>query len=155
MNEVDREQRITLLTLVPAQDLKTLVESFPTDWMIRPTALPQVGLGMLKLRDSAMGEAFYLGEFPLAQCRISVTTEEGLMAEGGALVMDDSAERVEYLALCDAVLAGRLPGWERVLDLVEMGEQLRLKAEVERKSILAQTRVDFSLLDEDAGGHDD
>lgn len=155
MNEVDREQRITLLTLVPVQDLKALVETFPADWIIRPTALPQVGLGMLKLRDSAMGEAFYLGEFPLAQCRISVTTEEGLMAEGGALVMDDSAERVEYLALCDAVLAGRLPGWERVLDLVEMGEQLRLKAEIERKSILAQTRVDFSLLDEDAGGYDD
>ncbi|MBA55912.1 MAG: phosphonate C-P lyase system protein PhnG [Pseudomonadales bacterium] len=155
MNEVDRECWLSALTRVPAQDLKTLVETFPSDWIIRPTAVPQVGLGMLKLRDSTMGEAFYLGEFPLSQCRVSVTTAEGLMAEGGALVMDDSAERVEYLALCDAVLAGRLPGWERVLDLVEMGVQLQLETELERKSILAQTRVDFSLLDADAGSDND
>lgn len=123
--------------------------------MIRPTALPQAGLGMLKLRESAMGEVFYLGEFPMAQCQVSITTPQGQVAEGGAVVMDDCVERVECLAICDAVLNQHLCGWESVMALVEKGECLRRKIEADRKAILAHTRVDFSLLDDVGEGQDD
>jgi alpha-D-ribose 1-methylphosphonate 5-triphosphate synthase subunit PhnG len=54
------------------------------------------------------------------------------------------------MALCDAVLSARLPGWEQVEDLLEIGLQVQEDESRERKSLLAKTRVDFSLLD-DAG----
>jgi alpha-D-ribose 1-methylphosphonate 5-triphosphate synthase subunit PhnG len=62
-------------------------------------------------------------------------------------------ERAEELALCDAVLAARLPGWRQVYELLQEGMARRAENSRERKAMLARTRVDFSLLD-DVGGDD-
>jgi alpha-D-ribose 1-methylphosphonate 5-triphosphate synthase subunit PhnG len=153
MNQLAREQWVSALSMVPEQSLKSLAKSFPKSWKVMPKALPQSGLGMLKLRDTTLGEAFYLGEFPLASCWLSITTEEGEHAEGSAMVMDDRVDRAEQMALCDAVLSAQLPGWEKVAALIEQGVALRTRQTHERKAILARTRVDFSLLD-DVGGDD-
>lgn len=151
--KVEREQWVSALTAVPEAALKAVVDGFPASWSIRPKVLPQAGLGMLKLRDSAFNEPFYLGEFPLASCWITLTTDDGTTVEGAAQVMDDRVECVEQLALCDAVLAARLPGWESVSSLVEQGMAVRERTAQQRKTILARTRVDFSLLD-DVGDDD-
>jgi alpha-D-ribose 1-methylphosphonate 5-triphosphate synthase subunit PhnG len=148
-----REQWVSALNMVPEQSLTCLANSFPKSWKVTPKALPQSGLGMLKLRDSALGEAFYLGEFPLATCWLKVATEDGEIAQGAAMVMDDRVDRAEQMALCDAVLSARLPGWERVAALIEQGQSLRAEQAYERKAVLAATRVDFSLLD-DVGDDD-
>lgn len=144
---VEREQWVSALTAVPETELQAVLSALPKSWTVRPKALPQAGLGMLKLRDSAHNEPFYLGEFPLASCWLTVTTPDGTTAEGAAQVMDDRIERVEQLALCDAVLAARLPGWEAVSSLVEQGIAVREQTARQRKTILARTKVDFSLLD--------
>ncbi|MBW9263029.1 MAG: phosphonate C-P lyase system protein PhnG [Candidatus Thiodiazotropha sp. (ex. Lucinisca nassula)] len=148
-----REEWVSALTALPEECLAELVKGFPADWNVQPTSLPQVGLGMMKMKESAFNESFYLGEFPLASCTVTVTTESGDHAEGGALVMDDRMERAEQLALCDAVLAGRLPGWQKVEALLHEGSARREQINLERKAMLARTKVDFSLL-EDVGGED-
>ncbi|MEZ5584841.1 MAG: phosphonate C-P lyase system protein PhnG [Candidatus Competibacteraceae bacterium] len=153
MNKLPREAWASALSAVPEETLSAVISRFPGSWKIRPKALPQAGLGMLKMRDSALGEAFYLGEFPLATCWITVVTEAGDMAEGAALIMDDRVERAEQLALCDAVLSARLPGWQQVAELLAQGAERLQDVTQERKSMLARTRVDFSLLD-DVGGDD-
>ncbi|MEW8265731.1 MAG: phosphonate C-P lyase system protein PhnG [Candidatus Thiodiazotropha sp.] len=153
MSNLSREEWVGALSAVPEQSLARLTERFPRSWKVTPKALPQSGLGMLKLRETTLGDAFYLGEFPLATCWLRVTTERGEQAEGCALVMDDRVERAERMALCDAVLAARLPGWEEVAALIEEGIELRAQQSRERKAILARTRVDFSLLD-DVGDED-
>ncbi|MES9942478.1 MAG: phosphonate C-P lyase system protein PhnG [Candidatus Thiodiazotropha sp. 6PLUC7] len=148
MSNLPREQWVRALSAVPEEALASAVQNFPNAWKVTPKALSQEGLGLLKFRDSALGDAFYLGEFPLASCWLSITTPDGVNAEGAAMVMDDRAERAEQMALCDAVLSSRLPGWEAVAKLIDQGcEQLALKAR-ERKTMLAKTRVDFSLLDD-------
>lgn len=148
--ELAREHWVAALSRVPAATLEDLVEGFPSNWVVKAKTLPQSGLGMLKMRDSALGDAFYLGEFPLASCWVSVRTEQGCEAEGAAWVMEDCVERAEQMALCDAVLSGRLPGWEKIVGLLEMGMEVQKHEQRERKSLLAKTHVDFSLLD-DAG----
>ncbi|MES9971824.1 MAG: phosphonate C-P lyase system protein PhnG [Candidatus Thiodiazotropha sp.] len=153
MINLAREQWASALSAVPEDSLQRLADSFPRTWKVTPKALSQSGLGMLKLRDTTLGDAFYLGEFPLASCWLSVTTDGGESAEGAALVMDERVDRAEQMALCDAVLSGRLPGWERVEALIEEGMDLRAQQSLERKAILARTRVDFSLLD-DVGDSD-
>jgi alpha-D-ribose 1-methylphosphonate 5-triphosphate synthase subunit PhnG len=77
-----------------------------------------------------------------------VITSDGQSAEGAAQVMDDRIEIAELLALCDAILSGRLPGHERVHAMIEQGLSVQREKQVERKRILAATQVDFSLLND-------
>jgi alpha-D-ribose 1-methylphosphonate 5-triphosphate synthase subunit PhnG len=151
--ELTREEWGAALAMVSDQRLQGVADALPALWQVRPKVLPQAGLGMLKLRDSAFSDAFYLGEFPLASCQVSITTDEGVVAEGAALVMDDRVERAERLAICDALLAARLPGWEQVELLIQEGRAAQFQLARERKAMLARTRVDFSLLD-DVGDDD-
>jgi alpha-D-ribose 1-methylphosphonate 5-triphosphate synthase subunit PhnG len=148
MSDLEREEWVSVLSALPESRLSEVVASLPSHWQIRPKTLPQAGLGMLRMRDSAFNESFYLGEFPLASSSIVITTGPGESVEGAALVMDDREERAEQLALCDAVLAHRLTGWQQVHELLLEGLALREQASQERKAMLARTRVDFSLLDD-------
>jgi alpha-D-ribose 1-methylphosphonate 5-triphosphate synthase subunit PhnG len=152
MNDIAREEWVSALSAVPESRLSEVVETLSSDWQIRPKTLPQAGLGMLKMRDSALNEPFYLGEFPMASCSVTVTTGSGETVEGAVLVMDDRVERAEELALCDAVLAARLPGWQQLYELLQEGMARRAENSRERKAMLARTRVDFSLLDDVGGG---
>lgn len=150
----DRSQWLRSLMSLPAEVVINAVKILTADWQIKPKALSQSGLGMMKLRDGAFHEPFYLGEIPVATAWLEILTPDGETCEGAAQIMDDSSSLAETLALCDAILANRLSGWEQIADLVDQGmaqiqEQTRI-----RKAMLDRSRVNFSLLDA-AGGEED
>lgn len=145
---IERSQWCNALQAVPEKQILSLTKEMMSTWRVRSKVIPQAGLGMLKLRDSALGEPFYLGEFPLASAWIEVETADGTVAEGAAQIMSDRTELAEALAFCDVVLAERLPGWEQVAELLTEGAAIRARIAEERKQILSRTQVDFSLLDE-------
>ena len=149
----ERKNWVSALSAIPENELVNTVAQLTIDWDVRPKSIPQTGLGMLKLNDTAFNEPFFLGEFPIASAWIEVRTPHGLSAEGAAQVMDDKIELAESLALCDAILSAQLPGWEKISKLVEKGIMNRKAISQERKQILAATKVDFSLLD-DIGDED-
>lgn len=144
---IPRIEWVSALKALPTNDLLALTKKLSEGWTLRPKSVPQSGLGMMKLKDSAYNETFYLGEFPLASAWLEVTTPDGMKVEGAAQVMDDRIEVAEALALCDAVLSSKLPGWKQIYNMVEQGLVINEKTNRERKMILARTRVDFSLLD--------
>ncbi|MDF1579807.1 MAG: phosphonate C-P lyase system protein PhnG [Desulfuromonadales bacterium] len=150
---VERSQWCSALQALPEEQILSLAKEMLSVWQVRPKVIPQAGLGMLKLHDSALCEPFYLGEFPLASAWIEVETADGTLAEGAAQIMSARTELAEALALCDAVLAARLPGWQQVAELLAAGVAIRARIATERKRILSSTQVDFSLLD-DVGGED-
>ncbi|MGD8938052.1 MAG: phosphonate C-P lyase system protein PhnG [Gammaproteobacteria bacterium] len=150
---INRTEWVRALTALPAEQLLSITTSLSSDWKVCPKAVPQSGLGILKLNDSAFAEAFYLGEFPMSTAWLEIQTPDGQIAEGAAQVMDDRAGLAEALALSDAVLSARLPGWERLEELLNKGVSIRTATSRERKKILAHTRVNFSLLD-DVGDDD-
>jgi len=150
---IERSQWGRALQALPEEQILSLAKEMMSAWRVRPKVVPQAGLGMLKLKDSTLCEPFYLGEFPLATAWIEVETADGTLAEGAAQIMSDRTELAEAFALCDAVLAERLPGWEQVADLLAEGVAIRAQMAEERKQILSRTQVDFSLLD-DVGGAD-
>lgn len=151
--ELERTQWPGGLNALSASEVILFASELSADWIVRPKSMPQSGLGMLKIKESAFGEEFFLGEFPVASAWLEITTPAGQVAEGAAQVMDDRQELAESIAMCDAVLSARLPGWESVLQLIEKGQALKAATARERKQILACTQVDFSLLDE-AGVND-
>lgn len=144
---IERTKWVSALKALPKKELLNLTNELSEDWILRPKLIPQSGLGMMKLKDSAFNDEFYMGEFPVSSAWLDVITPGGIKAEGAAHVMDDNVDLAEALALCDAVLSSQLPGWEQVYNLVEKGIVLSEKTKRERKVILARTRVDFSLLD--------
>ena len=144
---IKRTEWVRALKALPKKDLFDITNELSENWVLRPKSLPQSGLGMMKLKDSAFNDAFYLGEIPISSAWLEVTIADGSKAEGAAQVMDDNTELAEALALCDAILSSKLPGWERIYNLVEKGIAITKKTHRERKMILARTRVNFSLLD--------
>lgn len=144
--KLERKDWIRALTAHPAPDLHALAERLAAGCELRLTRLPQAGLSLLQLTDGAFHEAYYLGEFPLSTCSLELTLADGRRAEGGAQVMADDAALARSLAILDAVLAARLPGWEDVSAQVQSGARLRAEADRRRRAMLAATRVDFALL---------
>ncbi len=146
-------QWIRELSALPEQELITLASDLAHDWKISTKALPQSGLGMLKLKDAAFHQAYYLGEFPLSTAHITLTTGQGVTVEGAASLMSDKQAVVEALAIFDAVLRHRLDGIDKIEFAIARGREAIRREDKIRQSMLQRTRVDFSLLssaDEDA-----
>ena len=154
-NIINRNQWLSALCALPVDTVLSTTTELSKGWKIRPKIIPQSGLGLVKLNDSAMNEPFFLGEIPISSAWIEVTTPEGQQAEGAAQLMDDQIEWAEAYALCDAILSAHLPGWKQIEAMVYEGMQLREAIKIERKRLLAHTQVDFSLLDEAGGDNAD
>jgi alpha-D-ribose 1-methylphosphonate 5-triphosphate synthase subunit PhnG len=134
------------LAALPATEIKAAADTIARTHEVQDISLPQAGLGLLTLRDGAFHEPFYLGEVPVARAQVVVRTHDGREASGGAVLIDDRVRLVRALAILDAILAARLPGWETVATLVERGDALRAQLDAQRRHILERTRVDFALL---------
>jgi alpha-D-ribose 1-methylphosphonate 5-triphosphate synthase subunit PhnG len=153
LTNLERKHWIRALTAHPASVLNALADELTRDCDVKLTSLPQAGLGLLQLVDGAFHEPYYLGEFPLSSCSLEITLADGQTAAGGAHVMADDADLAQTLAILDAVLAARLPGWERVSALIDEGVRIRAEEDRRRRAMLASTRVDFAMLNT-AGGEE-
>ncbi|MBV1899186.1 MULTISPECIES: phosphonate C-P lyase system protein PhnG [Cycloclasticus] len=155
MNINERKNWVRLLTAVDAKQVQQLAQQITTDWELRYKSLPQSGLGMLKLRDGALQEPFYLGEIPVASAWVELTLPNGDKAEGAAQVMDDDKDLAEALAVCDAVLANQLAGHDLLTVLLQQGADKLDAEQRNRKQMLKRTHVDFSLLGAEEGEDDE
>jgi alpha-D-ribose 1-methylphosphonate 5-triphosphate synthase subunit PhnG len=132
-----------------AAEIRVLAAKLTFDIEVRDVVLPQAGLGLLSLTDGAFHEPFYLGEIPVARAEVILKTDYGREVQGGTVIVDDRAQLARSIAILDAVLSGKLPGFELVVSLLEKGEQLRMQRISERRQMLSATRVDFSLLEQE------
>ena len=141
-----RAQWPRLLLACPPESVRTLARRLCEQHAVQDIQLPQSGLALLKLRDSAQGDAYYPGEVPLAVARVRVTSADGTLSEGAAQLLDDRASLARAIAVIDAVLAGQLPGHEAALPVLAVGQARLSEQKAQRQALLATTRVDFSLL---------
>ena len=142
----ERTQWPRLLLACPPESVRILARRLAQQHEVQDVQLPQSGLALLKLCDSAQGEAYYPGEVRLAVARVRVTTADGTQSEGSAQLLDDRASLARAIAVIDAVLAGQLPGHEEALPVLAAGRVRLAEQKAQRLALLATTRVDFSLL---------
>lgn len=143
---VPRHQWPRCLLALNAREVRAAAEQFSESFRIEDVQLPQSGLGLMKVRDGALGELYFPGEIPLATARVRILTSDGVHVDGAAQIMDDRASLARAIAILDAVLAHRLSGNEIIIPLLKKGRE-NLAAQVkERKAILKTTRVNFSPL---------
>jgi alpha-D-ribose 1-methylphosphonate 5-triphosphate synthase subunit PhnG len=133
-----------LLAQLPADQVRSAASAL--DLEVVDITLPQSGLGLMHLSDSALNDGFYLGEIPVARAHVRVKCADGRSGEGGAVLLDDRARLARAIAMLDAALAAQLPGWETVATLVAQGLAAHEQRGQTRRALLARTHVDFSLL---------
>ncbi|PKM06245.1 MAG: phosphonate C-P lyase system protein PhnG [Gammaproteobacteria bacterium HGW-Gammaproteobacteria-7] len=133
-----------LLAQLPADQVRSAAAVLELE--IVDITLPQSGLGLMHLSDSALNDGFYLGEIPVARAHVRVKCADGRSGEGGAVLLDDRARLARAIAVLDAALAAQLPGWETVATLVAQGLAAHEQRAQMRRALLARTHVDFSLL---------
>jgi len=152
---IPRRDWPTALACQPKQVLKALIAELGAEWTIQPVQLTDTGLAMLQLRDAAFNDPYFLGETPLSRAWIEIVTPTGERFQGAAQLLDDDAEKIELIAVCDAVLAHRLTGWLAIYQLLEIGIAELAEEQRLRNAMLAKTRVDFSLLNSAGDSHDE
>ena len=151
----ERAQWPRLLLACPARSVRLLARSLCEQHSVQDIQLPQSGLALLKLRDSAQGDAYYPGEVPLAIAHVRVTTSDGTACEGAAQLLDDRASLARSIAVLDAVLAAQMSGHEEAQALLATGQTCLAEQTAQRRALLATTRVDFSLLGTSEEENDD
>jgi alpha-D-ribose 1-methylphosphonate 5-triphosphate synthase subunit PhnG len=146
MTDIPATELPRRLSALPPAEVQGLADALGREHTVQDVVLPQSGLGLLKLRDGALHDAYYLGEVPLARAQVIVRAGTGREAEGGALILDDRAQQARSFAILDAVYRAGLPGCERVRDLLARGGAALVREERDRRSLAAATKVDFALL---------
>jgi len=141
-----RHQWPRCLLAVDAREVRAAAEQFEQAFLIEDVQLPQSGLGLMKIRDGAMGELYFPGEIPLATARVRMLAADQTWYEGAAQVMDDRASLARAIAVLDGVLANQLPGYETLIPLLQKGQNRLATQAKERKALLETTRVNFSSL---------
>lgn len=145
MIDIPRSQWIKALTAHPETILIELANSLGNNWEITHEALPETGLSLLQMQDGVFEEPYYLGEIPLSTAWVKLTAN-GKSWQGAASVMNDTPGLAVALAICDAILANQLPGWQQVSKFVKQGIVKKQEEERLRGAMLAKTRVNLSLL---------
>ncbi|WP_124949152.1 phosphonate C-P lyase system protein PhnG [Sulfuriferula thiophila] len=146
MINIPRNKWPSALCSLPASEVRYLADVLSGELEVRDVALPHAGLGLLNMREGAFQESYFIGEIPVARAEVVIRDMAGNEVRGGALIVDDRVQLARAIAILDAVIAGKLPGWVNAMTLVQQGLEAHQQNETERKHLLAATRVDFSLL---------
>lgn len=146
MNNIPRSQWLRMWQASEPSHIKDLAKQVSATCSVTDLHIPKAGLGLLQLRDSAMGDAYFLGEIPVTKAHVRIHSPNGQVAEGAAICMDDRAGLTRAMAILDGVLAAKLPGWELVERSLQAGA-VHVQADAAlRRANLSATKVDFSLL---------
>lgn len=140
-----RADWLRLWSALPARQTQSLATQLTQAYGAEDLELPQSGLGLLPLTDSALGDTYFVGEIPLARAHVRLS-HENQTTEGAATLLDDRAGLARALAVLDGVLAARWPGHEEALALLMEGARVVEAENQARRALLASTRVDFALL---------
>ncbi|NEO32979.1 MAG: phosphonate C-P lyase system protein PhnG [Symploca sp. SIO3C6] len=148
MEQVDN-QWLRALTAHAPEIVIQLAARLTQGWQISYETIPQTGLSLLQLQDSVFHEPYYLGEIPLSTAWVKLNIGNGQNYQGAAQVMSDVPNLATSLAICDAILMNQLEGWQEVADLMARGMVIRQEEDNLRGAMLAKTKVDFSLLNQE------
>ncbi|NER28168.1 MAG: phosphonate C-P lyase system protein PhnG [Symploca sp. SIO1C4] len=148
MEQVDN-QWLRALTAHAPEIVIQLAARLTQGWQISYETIPQTGLSLLQLEDSVFHEPYYLGEIPLSTAWVKLNIGHGQNYQGAAQVMSDVPNLATSLAICDAIFMNQLEGWQEVADLMARGRVIRQEEDNLRGAMLAKTKVDFSLLNQE------
>lgn len=139
---MNRRQRTEILIKGNRCLSKKLVNDIKDKYEVKSIEEPNNGLVMIKMRETAKRELFYLGEVLVTEAKVYVNGSLGL-----GIVIGDEEELANNLAIIDGAYRNGLretEDWEDLL--LKEEEKIKEKEKREAEKIL-ETKVDFSTMD--------
>lgn len=141
---MNRIKRTKILCQSSLEDVMTLVSSIESSTEIKMIESANQGLVMIKMRDSAQLEQFFLGEVLVTECKVMIDSVIGIGIVEGA-----QEERARAMAIVDAMYNGNSKMKESVTDKLEALEEKFEKIKRDECKMLLNTKVDFETLYEE------
>lgn len=137
-----RRRRTQILIEGSPNLLRRLSDEAESAHDVRDVDDPSGGLVMMRLRDTARKDAFFLGEILVTEAKVRIGETLGL-----GLIRGDHPEKARRLAVVDAAFnvdSSLLTDWIPLLE----EEELRIAAQRDREATeILKTRVDFSTME--------
>lgn len=139
-----RRKRTELMCHCSLDHLKIMVERIEEQRHITTIKPAATGLIMIKMRDSAQLQLFYLGEVLVTECKVEIDSHVGI-----GIVRGVQEVRATYMATIDAAFNAGLP---ITAELIEKLNEISAQYTNNKKAYNAQilkTKVDFETLYEE------
>lgn len=139
---MNRRQRTEILIKGNRCLSKKLANDIKDKYEVKSIEEPNNGLVMIKMRETAKRELFYLGEVLVTEAKVYVNGSLGF-----GIVIGDEEELANNLAIIDGAYRNGLKETEDWEDfLLKEEEKIKEKEKREAEKIL-ETKVDFSTMD--------
>ncbi|WP_142828531.1 phosphonate C-P lyase system protein PhnG [Planococcus soli] len=137
-----RRKRTEILIQGDGSLAKALAASITQKYECREVSVPEQGMIMVKMRESAKNSLFYMGEVLITEAKVEIS---GKIGTGLLVGMDE--QRATHLAIIDAAYKAQLPeavDWEH--QLLEEEKKIRM-AKVQQQAELFETKVSFETME--------
>jgi alpha-D-ribose 1-methylphosphonate 5-triphosphate synthase subunit PhnG len=137
-----RRRRTEILINGSQKVVEDMADCIKDQYQVKVIQEPEVGLVMLKVRETSQRSLFYPGEVLVTECKVQIEGKIGI-----GIVTGDQPELSYHLAVIDAAYEAMLPetmGWKLLLENEEKVIQEQRAAA--SQSIL-KTKVNFETMD--------
>lgn len=137
-----RRKRTEILIQGDGSLAKVLAASIAEKYECREVVVPEQGMIMVKMRESAKNSLFYMGEVLITEAKVEIS---GKIGTGLLVGIDD--QRAKHLAIIDAAYKAQLPEaaeWEP--QLLEEEKKINM-AKAQQQVALFETKVSFDTME--------
>ncbi|SKC47714.1 phosphonate C-P lyase system protein PhnG [Maledivibacter halophilus] len=137
-----RRRRTEILIKGSVETSKKLAEEIINNYDIKTIEKPNSGLVMIKIRETAKKNLFYLGEVLVTEAKVQIEEHMGM-----GIVQDNKPELAYYLAVIDAAYNADLEEtklWTNIL--LEEEKRISEKKNKHQAQVL-KTKVNFETMD--------
>lgn len=138
---MNRKKRTEILIKGNSDLAEKIEKEIINKYEVKEMQEPNHGLVMIKVRDSAKKELFYLGEVLVTEAKYYVNGNLGI-----GVVVGDKEKLARSLAIIDAAYKAKVEEIEKWNKLLKAEEDSIKKKEVEEAMKILKTKVDFNTM---------
>ena len=138
---MNRRKRTEILIKGNKQLSADIADEIIKKYEVKNVEEPNNGLVMIKMRDTAKKELFYLGEVLVTESKVYVNG-----ALGVGIIAADDEETAYNLAVIDGAYKAGVSEIEKWDKLLEAEDELNMKREMKLSEKILETKVDFSTM---------
>jgi len=141
---MNRRVRTEILVKSNLEFLKKLSNLINQNYEINIIEKPNKGLLMMKLRESAQKQLFYIGELLVSEAKVMINNNLGL-----GIIQGDNLDKAYHLTVIDTAYNSNIKELDEInINIKNEEKKLNKKNQIKVNKIL-KTKVNFETLDEE------
>ena len=138
---MNRKRRTEILIRGDRKLSEKIAEEIKEKYDIKSVNEPENGLVMIKMRESAKKQLFYLGEVLVTEAKVYINGNLGM-----GIVIGNEEKLAHNLAIIDAAYKGQLQEVSKWNELLYDEEKKIIEREKNESAKILETKVDFTTM---------